>query len=335
MPSMTYDQIRGDLKNNKFYPVYLLTGEESYFIDELADYFEEQIVPDEEKDFNLNVIYGKDTDAGMIMDYARQFPMMAERQVVIVREAQEARNFDELLAYIENPSLTTLLVLCYKYKKLDKRKSLAKAIEKKGVIFESQKVYENKIPDWIRDFIKAKGYNITPKATMMLTEYLGSDLTRIVNEISKLLINIPEKKEVDDVLVEKHVGVSKDYNVFELQRALGNRDIFRANQIAAYFASNPKENPLIKVLSILYAFFSKVLIFHQLKDKSRNSAAAALSVSPYFVQDYQNTALNYNPGQLVRIISYLREYDLKSKGVDNVSADDGELLKELVFKILH
>ncbi|MBP6978068.1 MAG: DNA polymerase III subunit delta [Bacteroidales bacterium] len=335
MPSMTYDQIRGDLKNNKFYPVYLLTGEESYFIDELADYFEEQIVPDEEKDFNLNVIYGKDTDAGMIMDCARQFPMMAERQVVIVREAQEARNFDELLVYIENPSLTTLLVLCYKYKKLDKRKSLAKAIEKKGVIFESQKVYENKIPDWIRDFIKAKGYNITPKATMMLTEYLGSDLTRIVNEISKLLINIPDKKEVDDALVEKHVGVSKDYNVFELQRALGNRDIFRANQIAAYFASNPKENPLIKVLSILYAFFSKVLIFHQLKDKSRNSAAAALSVSPYFVQDYQNTALNYNPGQLVRIISYLREYDLKSKGVDNVSADDGELLKELVFKILH
>ncbi len=332
---MTFEQIRSDLKNKKYFPVYLLTGEESYFIDELTNYIEEQVVPDNEKDFNLNIVYGKDTDAGMIIDYARQFPMMAERQAVVVREAQEVRNLEELMSYIENPSSTTLLVLCYKYKKLDKRRALVKAIEKKGVFFESQKVYENRIPDWIRDFIRERGMEITPKATLMLTEYLGTDLTRIVNEINKLLINIPEKKEIDDALVEKHVGVHKDFNVFELQKALGNRDIFRANQIAAYFASNPRENPLSRVLSILYVFFSKVLIYHQLKDKSRSNAAAALSVNPFFLQDYQNTARNYHPGQLTRIISCLREYDLKSKGVDNVSADDGELLKELVFKILH
>ncbi|HNS17903.1 MAG TPA: DNA polymerase III subunit delta [Bacteroidales bacterium] len=335
MPSLTFEQIRSDLKNKKYFPVYLLTGEEPYFIDELTMYIEEQVVPDDEKDFNLNVVYGKDADAGLIMDYAKQFPMMAERQVVIVKEAQEVRNLEELVPYLENPSATTVLVLCYKYRKLDKRRTLVKTVEKKGVFFESQRIYDNRIPDWIRDFLREKGFEITPKATLMLTEYLGSDLNRIVNEISKLQINIPDKRVIDDALVEKHVGVHKDYNVFELQKALGNRDIFRANQIAMYFASNPKENPLNRVLSILYAFFSKVLIFHQLKDKSKNSAAAALSVNPYFLQDYQTTARNYAPAQLARIISLLREYDLKSKGVENVSTDDGELLKELVFKILH
>ncbi len=332
---MTFEQILNDLKSKKYYPVYLLTGEEPFYIDELCKYMEKRILPDEDKDFNLNVVYGKDTDAGMIMDYAKQFPMMAERQVVIVKEAQEVRNLEEIQPYIENPSMTTLLVLCYKYKKLDKRRSFVKAIEKKGIFFESQKIYENKIPDWIRGYVKEKGYEIQPKATWMLTEYLGSDLTRIVNEITKLLINIPAGTEIDDSLVENHVGVHKDYNVFELQKALGNRDVFRANQVAAYFASNPKENPLVKVLSILYGFFIKVLMYHQLKNKSRVGAATALSVNPYFVQDYQNAALNYSPGQLTRIISYLREYDVKSKGVDNISADDGELLKELVFKILH
>jgi DNA polymerase-3 subunit delta len=332
---MTFEQILHDLKNKKYLPVYLLTGEEPFFIDELCRYFEEELVPDEEKDFNQNVIYGKDADAGTVMDYAKQFPVMAERQVVIVKEAQDMKNPEELQPYIEYPSMTTVLVLCFKYKKLDKRKLFVKAIEKKGIVFESQKIYENKIPDWIRAQVKAKGYEIQPKAALMLTECLGSDLTRIVNEINKLLINIPSGTEIDDTLVAKYVGVHKDYNVFELQKALGNREVFRANQIVAYFASNPKENPLNKVLSILYIYFLKVLMYHQLKDKSRNAAAAALSVNPYFVQDYLTAAQNYTSSQVMRIISCLREYDLKSKGVDNLSADDGELLKELVFKILH
>jgi DNA polymerase-3 subunit delta len=332
---MTFEQILTTLKSNKYYPVYLLTGEEPYFIDELCRYFEQETVPDNEKDFNLHVIYGKDADAGTIMDYAKQFPVMAERQVVIVKEAQELKNIEELQAYVENPVTTTVLVLCYKYRKLDKRKLFVRAIEKKGIVFESQKIYENRIPEWIRGYLKEKGYDIQPKAALMLTELLGSDLTRIVNEAGKLLINIPSGTVIDDTLVTRYVGIHKDFNVFELQRALGNREVFRANQIIAYFASNPKENPLNKVLSILYLFFLKVLIYHQLKDKSRNAAASALSVNPYFLQDYVTASQNYNPNQIVRIISCFREYDMKSKGVDNISADDGELMKEMVFKILH
>ncbi|HOW25451.1 MAG TPA: DNA polymerase III subunit delta [Bacteroidales bacterium] len=332
---MTFEQIIGTLKSRTYFPVYLLTGDEPFYIDELCRYFEKEIVPDDQKDFNLHIIYGKDADAGTIMDFAKQFPVMAERQVVIVKEAQELKNIEELQSYVDNPQGTTLLVLCYKYKKLDKRKLFARAIEKKGIVFESQKIYENRIPDWIRGQVKERGYDIQPKAAMMLTESLGADLTRIANEISKLLINIPSGTVIDDMLVSRYVGVHKDYNVFELQRALGGREIFRANQIVAYFASNPKENPLTKVSSILYVFFLKVLMYHQLKDKSRNAAAAALSVNPYFIQDYVTASQNFTPNQLMRIISCFREYDMKSKGVDNISADDGELMKEMVFKILH
>ncbi|MDD5507107.1 MAG: DNA polymerase III subunit delta [Bacteroidales bacterium] len=332
---MTFEQILDTLKNKKYYPVYFLTGEEPYFIDELCRYFEQEVVPDDEKDFNLHVIYGKDADAGMVLDFAKQFPVMAERQTVIVKEAQEMKNLEELQPYLENPVGTTVLVLCYKYRKLDKRKLFAKAIEKKGIVFESQKIYENRIPGWIRGYVKEKGYDIQPKAAMMLTEFLGTDLTRIVNEVGKLLINIPRGGVIDDTLVTRHVGIHKDFNVFELQRALGNREVFRANQIIAYFASNPKENPLAKVLSILYPFFLKVMIYHQLKDKSRSAAASALSVNPYFLQDYLTASQNYNPSQIARIISCFREYDMKSKGVDNISTNDGELMKEMVFKILH
>lgn len=332
---MTYEQILENLKNKKFHPVYLLTGEESYYIDCLTDVLEEEVLLEEEKDFNLTVVYGKDTDAGTIADYAKQYPMMAERRVVIVKEAQEVKDLEELLSYVENPLTTTLLVLCYKYKKLDKRKSFAKAIEKGGVFYESPRIYENKIPDWIRMYVREKGFGIQAKACLLLAEQLGSDLTRIVNEVDKLLINVPAGTEINDKLVEKYIGIHKDYNVFELQRALGNRDIFKANQIAGYFAGNPKENPLVKIVAILLSFFIKVLMFHQLKDKSKNAAALALGVNPYFVQDYQTAAHQYKPGQITRIVSLLREYDMKSKGVDNVSADDGELLKELVFRILH
>lgn len=332
---MTHEQILENLKSKRYHPVYLLTGEESYYIDRLSDYLEDEVLTEEEKDFNLNVLYGKDTDAGTIADYAKQYPMMAERRVVVIKEAQEVRDLEELQSYVENPLPTTLLVLCYKYKKLDKRKSFARAIEKHGIYYESPRIYDNKIPDWIRMYVRDKGFGIQAKACLLLAEQLGSDLTRIVNEIDKLLINVPSGTEINDKLVEKYIGIHKDYNVFEMQRALGTKDIYKANQIAAYFAGNPKENPLVKVVAILYSFFVKVMIYHQLKDKSKNAAASALGINPYFVQDYLTAAHNYNTTQIKRIISLLREYDMKSKGVDNVSADDGELLKELVFRILH
>jgi len=332
---MTFDQIINDLKNKIYYPVYFLSGEEPYYIDLITDYIEKNVLSEEEKEFNQTILYGKDVDAHLIASSAKRFPMMSNYQVVIVKEAQDVKKLDELQPYIENPLESTILVLCYKYKKLDKRKVFTKTIQKKGVFYESQKLYENKVPEWIRNYLNDKGYQITLKASVLISEHLGTDLERIVNEISKLTINIPEKTEITEEHVEANIGISKDYNIFELQKALGKKDISKANMIVNYFAANEKDNPIVKVVAILNGFFVKTMIFHQLKNKSKNSVATALSVHPFFVQDYQIAARSYNMKKLAAIISYLREYDLKAKGVDNVSVKDGELLKELVFKILH
>jgi DNA polymerase-3 subunit delta len=332
---MTVERILTDLKNRKFYPVYFLTGEESYYIDQIAAYIEDHVVEESQKDFNLTVLYGKDVDAAAIIGQAKRYPMMSDHQVVIVKEAQDVKNIEELQPYLEQPLGSTLLVLCYKYKKIDKRRIFVKTVEKKGVFFESARLYENKIPEWIRIYLQEKGYSITPKASVMLTEFLGTDLTRIANELGKLQINAPAGSVIDEKLVELQIGIHKDFNVFELQKALGVRDTFKAYQIAAYFAGNPRENPLPRTLSILHAYFLKLMLYHQLKDKSRNSVASALGINPFFVQDYQSAAQQYPMDQLIRIMGIFREYDLKSKGIDNVSADDGELLKEMIFKILH
>jgi len=332
---MTFEQILNDLKNKIYYPVYFLTGEEAYYIDEISDYIEDNVLTDVEKEFNQTVIYGRETEVQAIISNAKRYPMMANYQVVIVKEAQEIQKIEELLPYIENPLDSTLLVIDYKYKKIDKRKSFFKQIGKKGVLFESKKLYDNQISGWINKYVNNKGYEITPKASAMLTEFLGTNLSKVVNEISKLILNVPENALIDDELVERNIGISKDFNIFELQNAIGTKNVLKANQIANYFAANPKENPLIKTVTILFSYFSKILIYHQLKDKSRNSVAAALSVNPFFVQDYQTAARSYSYQKLTSIISLLREYDLKAKGVDNVSTTDGELLKELLFKILH
>jgi DNA polymerase-3 subunit delta len=261
--------------------------------------------------------------------------MMANYQVVIVKEAQEIQKIEDLQSYIENPLDTTLLVINYKYKKIDRRKSFFKAIEKKGILFESKKIYDNQLGPWMTKYVGEKGYTITAKASAMLTEYLGTELSKVVNEIDKLIINVPEKSEINDAMVEKYIGISKDYNIFELQKAIGAHNIVKANRIVNYFGANPKENPLVKTIAILYGFFSKLLIYHSLTDKSKNNVASALSVPPYFVQDYTQAARRYNRQKLTDIIGYLRTYDLKAKGVDNLSASDGELLKELMYKILH
>jgi len=332
---MSFEKIINDLKNKKYAPVYLLTGEEPYYIDVISDYIEAQILTDEEKEFNQNILYGRDVDAATIVSAAKQYPLMASHQVLIIKEAQELRSLDGLQSYVENPLSSTILVLCYKYKKIDKRKSLVKLIKKNGVFFESPKLYDNKVPEWIRNYLHDRGYSISPKASVLLSEYLGADLEKIVNEIDKLIINIPQTREIKEEDIEANIGISKDYNVFELQKAIGRRDVKKVNLIINYFAANEKENPLVKVIAILSGFFIKTMIFHQLKDKSQNNAAKALSVHPFFVQDYQIAARNYNMKKLGAVISYLREYDLRSKGVNNVSVKDGELMKELMFKILH
>lgn len=335
--SVSFENILLDLKNKIYSPIYFLFGEESYFIDVISDYIEANVLSEIEKEFNQTIIYGKDIDIPTLTSYARRFPMMSNYQVILVKEAQDLNKIEELETYILNPLESTLLVLCYKYEKIDRRKSLFKSIEKKGILFESARIYENKIPDWIAEYVRKQNYSISTKACYLLSEFLGNDISKIVNEISKLIINVPEKQEITEDYVEKNIGISKDFNIFELQKALGKKDVLKANQIINYFAANLRENPLVKVIPLLFSYFSKILVYHHLPDKSRNNVAAALSVNPFFVADYQQAAARYTSSKIISIISILREYDLKSKGVDSsgTSFPDGELMKELIFRILH
>ncbi len=332
---MTYDQIIRNLKNKIYHPVYFLAGEEPYYIDQISDYIADNVLTDQEKEFNQTVIYGRETNVTSIISFAKRYPMMANYQVIIVKEAQDIQKIEDLASYIEKPLDSTLLVINYKYRKVDKRKTFFKTIDKKGVLFESARLYDNQIPGWISSYLKEKGYRITPKASFMLAEYLGTDLSKIVNETSKLFLNIPLNSEITEDEIERNIGISKEYNIFEFHNAIGAKNILKANQIAGYFAANPKDNSIVKTIMVLYNYFTKLMIYHQLKDKSKNSIASALSVHPFFVKDYQDAAKNYSYAKLTRIISLLREYDLKSKGVNNVSTDEGELLRELLFKILH
>ena len=330
-----FSNILSDLKNKIYHPVYLLFGEEPYFIDLVSDYIEENVLSEQEKEFNQTIVYGKDADAATVMSYARRYPMMSNYQVLIVKEAQALDDIEAFLPYVQAPVPSTILVLCYKYGKVDKRKSLYKAIEKAGVVMESAYMYDNKIPDWINSYVAEKGYAVSPKAAVLLGEFVGNELSKIVNELSKLFISMKPGEEITEELIERNIGISKDFNVFELQKALAKKDVFKANMIIRYFASNPRENPLVKIIPSLYSYFTKILIYHYLPDKSKNNAAAALGVNPFFIQDYVTAAKNYPVNRCVAIVSILREYDLKAKGLDNASANDGELMKEMVFRMLH
>ncbi|TND02578.1 MAG: DNA polymerase III subunit delta [Bacteroidetes bacterium] len=332
---MDFASILSDLKKKKYQPVYFLMGEEPYFIDVISDYVEKNILDESEREFNQTVLYGRDTDVGTIASEAKRYPMMAEHQVVIVKEAQNVRNIEDLEPYLQNPLTSTILVLCYKYKTLDKRKTFAKTVAKRGVLFESERLREYKIPDWINGYLKEKNYTVGPKASQLLTEYLGNDLGKITNELDKLMINLPPGTEITPDHIQDNIGISKDYNTFELNDALTKRDVVKANRIVNYFAANSKDHPMPVTIAALYSYFSKVLVYHFLQDKSKDAAARALGVHPFFVQDYQKAASAYPAGKLKLIFSYLREYDLRSKGFENASAGDGELMKELVYKILH
>jgi DNA polymerase-3 subunit delta len=331
-----FDKIMNDLQNKVFQPVYFLMGDEPYFIDRISDYIEKNVLDEAEKSFNQTVIYGLDTDIDNVINTARRYPMMSEYQVVIVKEAQNINHVDKLVYYVESPLKSTILVINYKYKKLDKRKKLYASISKNGIVFESDKLYDSQIPDWITGYLEKAGLGIQPEAALLLSEYLGNDLEKIVNELDKLKITIPANENTINTLhIENNIGISKDYNNFELQNALICKDVLKANRIINYFGKNPRNNPMALTLASLYYFFSRVMVYHGLADKSRNSVSAALKINPYFVRDYQRAAKNYSFLKIKQVISVLREYDLKSKGIGNVSSPDGELLKELVYKILH
>lgn len=332
----SFEEIMSDLKNRIYKPVYFLAGEEPYYIDLITSYIEENILPEAEKAFNQMVLYGEDTSIPAIIETSRRFPMMSNHQVIIVKEAQSLRKIDDLSIYIEKPLLSTILVFNYKYKALDKRTKLYKLIDSSAVYFESARLRDYQVPPWIERYLMLKGIKTEPNASAMLTEYLGTDLHKIVNELDKLLITLPEGKPVITTeLIEKNIGISKDYNNFELQKAIGEKNILKANMIVHYFADNPKDNPITLTIASLFSYFTKVLTYHYLTDKSKNNVASVLKINPFFVRDYETTANRYNVKKTVEIIGLLRTYDMKTKGFGDLSSTHGDLLKELVFKILH
>jgi DNA polymerase-3 subunit delta len=332
---MNYENILVDIQQKKYAPVYFLMGDEPYYIDMISDFIANNVLLESEKAFNQMILYGKDVDSVAITDSARRFPMMSQYQVIIVREAQNIRDIDNLIHYVSKPLKSTILVINYKNKKLDKRKKLFKEIEKNGLLYESNRLYDDKIPDWISKHLRAKGYGIEPTAALLLTEYLGSDLGKIVMELEKLIITLPVgEKKISPRHIEENIGISKDFNNIELQKALVKKDALKAFRIVDYFAHNEKNNPMVLTVASLYFFFNKVFLYANLADKSKQSVAATLKINPFFVAEYQQAARIYPPKKIEQIIGWLREYDLKSKGVNNLSATSGDLLKELVYKIL-
>lgn len=328
-------QIVNDIRNGKISPVYFLFGDEPYYIDKISEYIENNILTEEERGFNQMVLYGKEVTVDDIIGNAKRYPMMADRQVVIVKEAQHlTRTIDNLSTYVDNPQPTTVLVLCYKYSKPDKRKKLYKSVQKYGVLFESKKLYENQVSDWIRKILQGKGYQITAKAAILLVEFLGTDLSRIDKELEKLQLVVPKEKEITPSDIEEHIGISKDFNNFELKKAIGERDVLKATRIILYFAQNPKDNPFVVTVSLLHSFFTQLLQYHGLSDHSPKNVASALRINPYFVNEFNTASKNYPMKKVSHIISQLRELDLKGKGVGANNMSDADLLKELLVKIM-
>lgn len=329
-------QIVTEIQKGNIKPIYFLMGEEPYYIDKISDFIEENILTEEERGFNQMLIYGRDTSIDEIVSNAKRYPMMAERQVVIVKEAQDlSRTIEKLADYAENPQPTTVLVVCYKYKKIDKRKKLHKSISKSGMIFEGKRLYENQVGDWIIKTMKGRGYVVSPKAAQMLVEFLGTDLGKIDNELQKLQLICPQGTTLSPEIIEENIGISKDFNNFELRKAIGERDSLKAHRIINYFAQNPKDNPLVVTISLLFSYFSQILQYHGLTDKSKGSVAKQLKVNPYFVSDYAVAARNYPMKKVSKAISLLQETDVKSKGVGAANVSHGDLLKELLVKIMN
>ena len=327
---MKYKDIVLSIKKKDFLPIYFLSGDEKYYIDELIDFFIKSVLEDEEKIFNQVVLYGKDTDTDQIISESKQFPIGAKNRLVVVKEGQNLKNIDKLENYINNPQSSTILVISYFNKTLDKRKKFGKNLYKKGFVFESKKLYDNQIPDWIEAYLNKKKITIDTKATILLSEFLGNNLSKIKNEIEKLLI-IAKEKHITPQLIEKHIGINNDYNLFELQNAFGEKNYKKVSLIISHFISNEKKYNIVSIISNLFYFFQKIFLLKSLK--GNENASTILKIHPFFLKQYQKAAFNYSNKQLFNIFELLKNYDLKSKGVNN-KVKNKELIKELMLKII-
>lgn len=329
-------KITKDIKEGNTKPIYFLMGEEPYYIDKLANFIENNVLQDHEKDFNQTILYGKDVSVEEIVSAAKRFPMMAEKQVIIIREAQElSRTIENLVTYTENILDSTVLVICYKYKTINKAKKLYKNIVKKGLVFESKKLYENQVGAWITKLLQSKKIAIEPKANQMLVDFLGNDLTRIANEIDKLVIILKLGETITPAIIEENIGFNKEFNPFEFRTAIGEKNIVKAHKIADYFAKNEKENPFVLTIGLLFNYFSQVLQFHGLKDKNPSNIASVLRINPYFVKDYELAARNYPMKKVSFVLNTIRTIDLKSKGVGANNISKSDLYKELLIHIFN
>lgn len=330
---MSSEKIIAAWKKKQFKPVYWLEGEEDYYIDQVVDYAEHKILSEADAGFNLTVFYGKDANWADIINACRRYPMFAERQVVLLKEAQQMREIEKLEPYIDNPLSSTILVVSYKEKKVDGRTLLAKTLKKKAEVFTTKKMYENQLPEWTNEMVQQKGLTIAPKALALLVDHIGNDLARISNEVDKLSLNLGSRKQISEDDIEKYVGISKEYNPFELQGAVMKKDSARALQIIQYFEANPKAAPIQLVLPTLYNLFSKTFMIFGLPSRDEKTVAAGIGVSPFFVKDYIATAKNYGYEGVEAALLLLHQYNLRSLGVHDAGTSDASLLKELIYKL--
>ncbi len=335
------EQVLTDLRSGKYEPVYFLQGDEPYFIDQISNFIEENVLSESERGFNQTILYGKDVSMADVLTNARRFPMMAERQVVIVKEAKDIQDINReegqklLISYLDAPVPSTVLVFAHKHKNLDGRRPLAKAAKSKSVFVDSKKLRDYEVPNWISNYVRGLGYSIDDRTSYMLAEYIGNNLERLSNEIGKVVINLSDGAPITQELVHKNIGISKDYNVFEFQKAIAVRDILKANRIVNYYTANPKANPIIPTIGFLFSYFSKLLLLHGTKDKSDSGLASTMGVPPFALKDYKVAANHYSVGKVIDNIGHLKKADLRSKGVESGAMPDGDILKELVFNLMH
>jgi DNA polymerase-3 subunit delta len=332
---MSTISIISEWKKNNFKPVYWLEGEEEYFIDEIMEYAEKKILSEADVAFNQTVFYGKDANWADIINACRRYPMFAERQVVLLKEAQQMKDVEKLESYIENPLGSTILVVSYKGKTLDGRSKFSKLIKKKGEVFLSKKFYDNQLPGWINGYLQTNGFKITPKALNLLVDHIGNDLSRIVNEVDKLALNIGKEKNITEDDIEKYIGISKEYNIFELQRAFSKKDNVKAIRILQYFEANPKAVPIQLILPSLYSYFVKILPVYQMTDKSERTIKPLFSFNPHLVDQVLDTLKNYSFSQVEQIILLLHDANLKSIGIDSYGLSPASIMKELSYKIMN
>lgn len=332
---MTYEDLIKDLKARKFKPIYLLHGSESFYIDRITDFFENHILDEGERSFNLSILYGKETDFMTVVDHARRFPMMSEYQIVIIKEAQSMKDLSSLESYVKNPATSTLLVICHKHGTIDGRTTFAKLLKSSSEVFESKKVYDNQMAPWISGYLEERGYKIAAAQATLIGEYLGNDLSKVSNELDKLMVNLPKGHKVNKDDIEEYIGISKDFNVFELQEAIAARNKEKTYRIIQYFIANPRNNPLVMVVATLFSYFNKIYLMHFLGNSPDREVQKTLGLSnTFFIKNYRNAARSYSRAQTEKIIHLLRIYDQKAKGVERDSFTDQDMMQELIYKIL-